>query len=106
MSSAPAPAAFAGWPPEALAWFEGLEADNTRAWFQANRAAYERSVRAPLEALVAELQPSFGEVKVFRPNRDVRFSADKSPYKTQASAVVGGYYVQLSANGLLAGAGY
>ena len=99
-------AGFSGWPPEALAWFEGLEADNSRAWFQANKATYDRCVRAPLEALVAELEPAFGEVKIFRPYRDVRFSADKSPYKTQASAIVGPYYVQLSADGLLAGAGY
>jgi uncharacterized protein (TIGR02453 family) len=109
MSSAQTPARFDGWPPEAIAWFEGLEADNSRAWFQANRDTYERSVRAPLEALVAELEPSFsraGQAKVFRPNRDVRFSADKSPYKTWAAAVVGGYYVQVSANGLAAGGGY
>ena len=109
MSSAQPPAAFAGWPSEAIAWFEGIEADNSRAWFQANRDTYDRCVRAPLEALVAELEPSFGggrEAKVFRPNRDVRFSADKSLYKTWAAAVVGAYYVQVSANGLVAGGGY
>jgi uncharacterized protein (TIGR02453 family) len=106
MSDARAPARFAGWPPEAIAWFEGLVADNSRAWFQANRDTYERCVRAPLEALLAELEPAFGQAKVFRPNRDVRFSADKSPYKTWAAAVLGGYYLHLSADGLLAGAGY
>jgi uncharacterized protein (TIGR02453 family) len=108
MTAEPKPpsAGFAGWPAEAIAWFEGLAADNSRAWFQANRDSYERCVRAPLEALLAELEPSFGQGKVFRPNRDVRFSTDKSPYKTWTAAVVGGYCLQLSADGLLVGAGY
>jgi len=99
---------FQGWPPQALAWFEGLERDNSRAWFQAHRDTYERCVRAPLDALVAELEPAFGQgrARVFRPNRDTRFSADKSPYKTQAAAMIGAYYVQVSADGLTAGAGY
>jgi uncharacterized protein (TIGR02453 family) len=106
MSSTHSPAGFGGWPPEALAFFEGLAADNSRAWFQANKDVYERGVRAPLEALLAELAPAYGDGKVFRLNRDVRFSADKSPYKTWAAAVAGPYYVQLSADGLLAAAGY
>jgi uncharacterized protein (TIGR02453 family) len=112
-------AGFQGWPEEALAWFEGLERDNSRAWFQAHRDTYERCVRAPLEMLMAELAPAFGqasapgqaaevaaEAKVFRPNRDTRFSSDKSPYKTTAAATVGAFYVQVSADGLMAAAGY
>ena len=56
----------------------------------ANRARYEAEVRAPLEYLLDDLADEFGEGKVFRPNRDVRFSKDKSPYKTNAAAVIDG----------------
>src|SRR5260370_12847060 len=53
--------------------------------------------------LLDELAPAFGEPKIFRPYRDVRFSKDKSPYKTNIGAVVGDGYIQLSASGLAAG---
>jgi len=56
--------------------------------------------------LLAELEPEFGPGRIFRPNRDVRFSADKSPYKTAIAATLEqGGYLQLSARGLGAGAG-
>jgi uncharacterized protein (TIGR02453 family) len=102
---------FTGWPPEAITWFEGLEADNSKAWFHAHRDVYDRAVRGPLEALLAEVAPEFGEGSAFRPNRDTRFSADKSPYKTAAAAAIrrpagGSYYVQVSADGLLSGVGW
>ncbi len=58
-----------------------------------------------MDALVAELAPEFGEARLFRPYRDTRFSRDKSPYKTTIAAMIGDGYVQLSANGLMAGAG-
>lgn len=99
--------AFRGWPAEALEFFEGLEADNSRAYWQDHRAVYDAAVRGPMDELVAELAPEFGAGKVFRPYRDVRFSADKTPYKTHLGAVLdGGGYVQLSAEGLAAGLGY
>ena len=98
--------AFRGWPVEALEFFEGLEADNSKAYWQANKSVYEDTVRRPMEELLAELAPEFGEGKIFRPYRDVRFSADKSLYKTHIAATVGeGGYVHLSAEGLGAGAG-
>ena len=97
--------AFRGWPIEALEFFEGLEADNSKAYWQANKGTYERLVRAPMEDLLAELEPEFGEAHVFRPYRDVRFSHDKSPYKTAIGATVGAGYVQLNARGLAAGCG-
>jgi uncharacterized protein (TIGR02453 family) len=98
--------AFRGWPVEALEFFEGLEADNSRAYWQRNKAVYETKVRGPMEELLAELAPEWGEGRIFRPYRDVRFSSDKSPYKTQLGATVGGSgYVQLTAEGLGAGAG-
>jgi uncharacterized protein (TIGR02453 family) len=97
--------AFAGWPAEALDFYEGLEADNTRSYWLAHREFYDTQVRGPMDELLAELGPEFGETKVFRPYRDVRFSTDKSPYKTTIAARVGDGYVQLSARGLAAGTG-
>ena len=97
--------AFRGWRVEALEFFEGLEADNSKAYWQANKAVYEREVRAPMEELLAELQPDFGDGKIFRPYRDVRFSADKSPYKTNIAATIGGRYLQLTADAFGVGCG-
>lgn len=98
--------AFSGWPAEALEFYEGLTADNSRAYWTAHRACYERDVHAPMAALLAELESEFGEGKIFRPYRDVRFSADKSPYKTAIGATLArGGYIQLSADGLAAGSG-
>jgi uncharacterized protein (TIGR02453 family) len=98
---------FAGFPDEGLVFYEGLEADNSRTYWLAHRDRYESAVRAPLLALVEELAPEFGTPKVFRPYRDVRFSKDKTPYKTHQGAVlhqegagVGAVYVQVSADGL------
>src|SRR4029453_9761691 len=97
--------AFRGWPMEALDFFEGLEADNSKTYWTANKAIYDEKVYAPMAALVADLEAEFGSGKIFRPYRDVRFSADKTPYKTNIGAVLGEGYVQLSAAGLGAGLG-
>lgn len=102
---------FRGFPAEAIAFFEGLEADNSKAYWQANKAVYEAAVRGPMEALLADLDAEFGPFHLFRANRDIRFSKDKSPYKTHIGAVgelEGGsiVYVQLSSGGLMAAAGY
>jgi uncharacterized protein (TIGR02453 family) len=97
--------AFAGWPASASRFYAALEADNSKAYWQANRAVYDEHVRAPMEELLAELEPEFGPWKIFRPYRDVRFSADKSPYKTHIGATIGQGYVQLGAHRLAAGAG-
>jgi uncharacterized protein (TIGR02453 family) len=96
--------AFEGWDAEALEFFEGLEAENTKAYWERNKATYESLVRAPMQALVEELSPKTGG-RIFRPYRDVRFSKDKSPYKTNIAAMVDDGYVQLTAHGLGAGAG-
>lgn len=102
---------FRGWPPAALAWFKGIEAHNTREWFQANRDVYEQAVRQPFLSLLVEVADEFGDGKVFRPHRDTRFSADKRPYKTAAAASIprgngsGGYYLHLERDALYVGAG-
>jgi uncharacterized protein (TIGR02453 family) len=98
--------AFRGWPAEALEFYEGLAADNSKSYWQAHKTTYEECVLRPMLELLAELDAEFGAGKVFRPYRDVRFSADKSPYKTAIGATLArGGYVQLSADGLAVGCG-
>lgn len=97
---------FSGFPERGLIFYEGLEADNSKPYWNDHRAVYEEQVRAPMLALLAELEDEFGPGKVFRPYRDVRFAKDKTPYKTNAAATAGEFYVSLSADGLVAGGGY
>lgn len=100
---------FKGFPDEAFDFYEGLEADNSRVYWLDHKAVYDEAVKAPIVALAAEF-PEYGDFHVFRPNRDVRFSANKVPYKTAQGAVAGdgaaGTYVQISAAGLMAARGY
>jgi uncharacterized protein (TIGR02453 family) len=97
---------FEGFPDEGLVFYEGLEADNTKTYWTRSKGSYEAHVRGPLLALLEELAPEFGTAKVFRPYRDVRFSNDKTPYKTHQGAVIhpegraAAWYVQISADGL------
>ena len=101
---------FRGWPPEAFTFYEGLEADNSKAYWTAHKDTYEECVRAPFLALADDVRDEVGELHLFRPYRDVRFSKDKAPYKTAAGAageLEGGstVYVQVSATGLFVGSG-
>jgi uncharacterized protein (TIGR02453 family) len=101
---------FNGFPIEAVEFYEGLIADNSKAYWQAHKAVYENAVRAPLTALLEELD-DYGPYHVFRPYKDVRFAKDKRPYKDHIAAYGeseggAGFYVQFSATGLIAGAGY
>jgi uncharacterized protein (TIGR02453 family) len=99
--------AFRGWSSEALAFFEGLEADNSKAYWQDHKGHYEHFVLRPMNELLADLEPEFGDGRIFRPYRDVRFSRDKSPYKTNIAATLSeGGYISFSADGLGAGSGY
>jgi uncharacterized protein (TIGR02453 family) len=98
--------AFTGFGEAVVDFYEGLEADNSKAYWTDNKPVYDDHVRAPMVALLADLEPEFGAGKVFRPYRDVRFSADKTPYKVQCGATAGGRYVQVSADGLMAAVGY
>ena len=103
-----------GFSPTTFAWFDGLLGNNSKAYFAAHRGDYDAAVVAPLQAMLATLAGEFGGTPhLFRPHRDVRFSPDKSPYKTNASGVLEGrpetvaaLYVQLSADGLMAATGY
>jgi uncharacterized protein (TIGR02453 family) len=97
--------AFKGWPVEALEFYEGLEADNTKTYWQEHKSIYERCVKAPMDELLAELAEAFGSGRVFRPYRDVRFSKDKTPYKLNCAAHLPGGYLSFSADELFVGSG-
>ena len=101
---------FTGFPVDSLRFYEGLIADNTRTYWQANKPLFERAVRTPMLALLDELA-DYGPYHLFRPNKDVRFSKDKTPYKDHIAAYGesqggAGFYVQYSASGMVAGSGY
>ncbi|WP_027340902.1 DUF2461 domain-containing protein [Hamadaea tsunoensis] len=102
---------FTGFPDEAFAFYEGLLADNSKAYWTDHKAVYESAVRTPMLELLDALGDGWGEAKLFRPYRDVRFSADKSPYKTHQGAFCSiepgvGYYVHVDADGIYAAAGF
>jgi uncharacterized protein (TIGR02453 family) len=107
------PDGFEGFGPPVFAWFGGLEQDNTKAYFTATRELYETAVRGGLEALLEELGAELeGTARVFRQQRDLRFTPDKTPYKTRTYGIVqgvpwasAGLYAELSAHGLYAGSG-
>ncbi|NRQ33297.1 DUF2461 domain-containing protein [Nonomuraea sp. NN258] len=102
---------FTGFPDEAFVFYEGLEADNSKTYFTRHKHLYEEAVRAPMLALTDELAGEFGPAQLFRPYRDVRFSKDKSPYKTHQGAFADvqpaiGCYVEVSASGLFVAGGF
>jgi len=102
--------AFRGFPPEGMEFFAKLAANNSREFWLANKATFEAAVRDPLHAFLDEVAGEFGTFHLFRMNRDVRFSKDKSPYKTAQGGVTeteGGatHYIQLGADGLFVGGG-
>jgi uncharacterized protein (TIGR02453 family) len=90
-------------------FFAGLEQDNSKDYWTANKAIFEKEVKEPMAALLDSLPERFQPFKVFRMNRDIRFSPDNSPYKTQHGAAheIDGtvYYVHLDARGLMAACG-
>jgi uncharacterized protein (TIGR02453 family) len=97
---------FTGFGDGAVEFFDGLLVDNSKAYWTDQRDVYEAHVRAPMLALLADLEAEFGPSKLFRPYRDLRFSNDKTPYKTHCGATAGPYYVQVGADGLMAAAGH
>jgi uncharacterized protein (TIGR02453 family) len=102
---------FTGFPEAALDFYDDLEMDNTKSFWEAHKSVWTESVKAPMTALTDALAPEFGTPKVFRPYRDVRFAKDKTPYKTHQGAFVPagpacGWYVEISARGVRTGAGF
>jgi uncharacterized protein (TIGR02453 family) len=98
---------FQGWAPEALTFYQGLEADNSKPYWTKHKDVYESAVREPLAELLAEIETEFGPGRLYRPLRDTRFSNDKSPYKTAACLTFEqGGLVQISGAGLATSMGY
>lgn len=118
------PAPFTGFGPRALDFFKALAFHQDKAWFEENRPIYEAEVRRPMEALLATLSRRFAESgpplrgdarSIFRLHRDVRFSKDKRPYKTNGGAVLspdgtkrtqGFLYLHLDPEGCFAASGF
>jgi uncharacterized protein (TIGR02453 family) len=101
---------FTGIPATAIDFYQRLDADNSKLFWEANKTTFVESVREPMRALCDELA-EFGPFHMFRPHNDLRFAKGKPPYKTHQGAYGeseggAGFYVQLSAGGLMAGTGY
>lgn len=101
----------AGIPAEAFEFYERLEIDNTREFWSEHKTDYEQCVREPLRTLAEALQPDFGEGKLYRPYRDMRFSNDKTPYKNHQGCFFPaenglGWYLQVSSSGLMVAGGW
>lgn len=116
---------YSGFGPQALPFFKALAFHQDKDWFEANRATYERDVKAPLGDLVEALAEKFAAAKIplkgdrksslYRLNRDLRFAKDKSPYKTHAGAIMtrggtkgdpGLLYVHIAPEGCFAAMGF
>jgi uncharacterized protein (TIGR02453 family) len=105
---------FAGWPKPGLQFLKGVRTDNSKTYFEAHRREYESALKEPTEALFAQLGRDFGtgwHTKIFRINRDLRFTKDKRPYNDHVSGIVrsdrsaGGFYLQFSPDGLYVAVG-
>ncbi len=101
---------FEGFPVSALDFYDDLEVDNTKSFWEAHKQVYVESVLAPMKTLTTALADEFGSAKIFRPYKDVRFSKDKVPYKTHQGAFVAlapqtGYYIEVSPRGVRTGGG-
>jgi len=88
-----------GFRPAALRFFQDLEDDNSREFWLAHSHTYEREVKQPLLALLESLPEKYQPFRLYRMNRDLRFTKDKSPYKVQQGAISeaegGDYYLHV-----------
>ena len=115
---------FEGFSKEALRFFKQLKKNNNREWFNTHKTEYEELVKQPMQSMIASLQPLMAKVapeievhpkrSMFRIYRDIRFSSNKSPYKTHMAAVFhrkghweesAGYYVHIEPGGVYVGGG-
>jgi uncharacterized protein (TIGR02453 family) len=114
--------------PELFAFFRELKRNNNKQWFQSNRERYEQEVRLPLQRFIMDFQQPLERISrhfradprpvggsLFRIYRDVRFSPDKSPYKTHGGIQfrheqgkdvhAPGFYLHLEPDNVFAAAG-
>lgn len=98
-----------GFSAKATGFFQNLEDDNSREFWLAHSDVYEREVKQPMLALLESLPERYQPFRLLRMHRDLRFTRDKSPYKTQQGAIseAGGSdgYLHLDGSGLLVAAG-
>ncbi len=102
--------AFTGIPAAAIDFYDRLEADNSKSFWQANKDTFNEVVKGPAQELCEELA-EYGPFHMFRPHNDLRFSKNKPPYKTHQGAYGeseggAGHYFHISSTGLMCGAGY
>lgn len=104
--------AFQGFPVSLFEFFTDLAQDNSKTFWDANRQRWFSDVKKPMTALIDELSVEFGVLRMFRPNRDLRFAKDNAPYKlwtgaTSTPDATGGigYYLSVSATGITTGYG-
>jgi len=102
---------FTGFRAEAFDFYDGLVADNTKAYWSDHKDDYQRLIREPYEQLALDVSDDFGEGHIYRPYRDLRFSKDKTPYKDHQGMYVEmrngiGWYVQLNRDGLMIAGGW
>lgn len=95
----------------AVEFYAELKSNNNREWWLAHKEIYDADVLAPLLALRSGLEPRFGPGKIFRANKDMRFSTTQEPYKSAQGMFLShyedvGYYLHLDAGGLNVGGGY
>ncbi|MDO5494121.1 MAG: DUF2461 domain-containing protein [bacterium] len=98
-------------PESGATFYQELTLTNERPWWQENKARWEETVRGPMERIMASLKAEFGEAKLFRPYRDLRYGTDKTPYKTHQGAYVetlpgAGWYAELGTGGISTGGGF
>jgi uncharacterized protein (TIGR02453 family) len=98
-----------GFSAKATRFFQDLEENNSREFWHANADLYDREVKQPMVALLESLPDKYQPFRLYRMNRDLRFTKDKSPYKTQQGALSeaggGDYYLHVDGAGLLVAAG-
>jgi uncharacterized protein (TIGR02453 family) len=98
-----------GFGPKATRFFQDLEDDNSREFWNAHSDIYEREIRQPMAELLESLPEMYQPFRLMRMHRDLRFTKDKSPYKTQQGAMShasgGDYYLHLDGTGLMVAAG-
>ena len=117
---------FEGFPKEVIKFFRQLKRNNNRVWFEKHRDEFENYAKVPMQSLITSLQTYFAKFapefdlnpkrSIFRIYRDIRFSLDKTPYKTHIAAhfvlrgkpkgfVGSGYYIEIAPDELYVGGG-
>lgn len=111
--------------PAFFKFFDELKNNNNKEWFDKNKSRYENDVKAPFKKLVEDVSRKLAKdipnintdasKAIFRINRDVRFSKDKSPYKLSVAAVLSpggkkeenypGFYMHFGADEIMIGGG-